>query len=288
MKIKIFTFIVLAYLLPTGALAADIYFIVDENISASKDFLVGVFLDTDSVPSNAVEGTVTFPQSLELKEVLDGNSAINFWIKRPGTEKAGQVDFSGITAGGFSGPKIFLFNMVMQAKATGSYDFNFKNALLLRNDGLGTKVALKGIPATITVKSATKDGKDDAAVEDLSPPEDFVPLLGQDDSLFEGQYFAVFETVDKGSGISHFEVKESFFGLGGEYRRAESPYLIKDQKLLRAIYVKAIDKAGNERVRKISPSNVLIGLGKVFIFGIILLICAFFGRKIWQRFFARY
>jgi len=33
----------------------------------------------------------------------------------------------------------------------------------------------------------------------------------------------------------------------------ESPYLLKDQKLKSFIYVKAVDKAGNERIATLAP-----------------------------------
>ena len=38
---------------------------------------------------------------------------------------------------------------------------------------------------------------------------------------------------------------------GGEWIRAESPYVLKDQKLKSYVYIKAIDKAGNERIEVI-------------------------------------
>ena len=38
-----------------------------------------------------------------------------------------------------------------------------------------------------------------------------------------------------------------------EWERAESPYLLKDQSLKSIIKVKAVDKAGNEKIVKVAP-----------------------------------
>src|SRR3989344_5310183 len=47
-------------------------------------FEVSVFLDTQLDDINALEGQIVFPGDLlELQEVRDGNSIVNFWIERP-------------------------------------------------------------------------------------------------------------------------------------------------------------------------------------------------------------
>jgi hypothetical protein len=51
------------------------------------------------------------------------------------------------------------------------------------------------------------------------------------------------------SGIDHFEVKEG----KKDFKKAESPYLLEDQELKSKILVKAVDKAGNEKIAEIIP-----------------------------------
>jgi hypothetical protein len=61
--------------------------------------------------------------------------------------------------------------------------------------------------------------------------------------VFGGLYYIVFSTVDKQSGVDHYEVFEN-----GAWEKVVSPYKLPDQSLKSEIKVKAIDKAGNERV----------------------------------------
>jgi hypothetical protein len=101
------------------------------------------------------------------------------------------------------------------------------------------------------------------AMIDSTPPESFKPEIGQDYAMFEGKYFLGFVTVDKTSGVDHYEVAEvkrhSFLEEllqkeeKKEWKTAESPYLLEDQGLRSKISVKAIDKAGNVRIEEIAP-----------------------------------
>ena len=93
-----------------------------------------------------------------------------------------------------------------------------------------------------------------AIQNDIISPEPFRVGVYKDPSLFEGKLFAVFSTVDKQTGVDHYEVAEvptSDLGLDRnqwKWVRAVSPYLIKNQTLDGALKVRAIDKAGNERI----------------------------------------
>jgi len=95
---------------------------------------------------------------------------------------------------------------------------------------------------------------------DTTPPEPFEPQIGQDPKVFEGKYFLSFATVDKMSGIDYYQVLEADRGgyqfgtkKKAEWKIAKSPYLLEDQSLRSVIKVKAIDKAGNERIAEILP-----------------------------------
>jgi hypothetical protein len=115
--------------------------------------------------------------------------------------------------------------------------------------------------------------------------------------MFDNQYYIIFSTTDKQSGMDHFEVLEirhdQELGIvkGGfwdklkgkttfvpEWETAKIPYLLNDQDLLSIIRVKAIDKAGNERfVEYIPPeANVIKSTelsqgGWFIVFGVIIL-----------------
>lgn len=288
MKKYLIFILILAWFFPFTTHAADMFMSAEKKVFAqNEEFLVKVSLDTKEERVNAVEGTVSFPTDLlELKEVRDGNSAINFWIEKPSEREAGKVSFSGITTGGFSGPEMFLFSLVLRGKQAGNSALNLENVQVLANDGLGTKISTKIIPFNVSVSEGTGT-HENLAVDDTTPPESFTPFISSDPSLFDGKYFAVWSTVDKQTGIDHYEVKESRWfwlgGLGDEYAVHESPYLLEDQALKSRIYIKAIDKAGNERIAKIGPQNKLVWLEQGLFFGIILLICLFCWKKIYGR-----
>ena len=285
------TFILILFLLyfvPTASFAADISFSADNNIFAqNEEFLVQVFLDTKDVKVNALEGTVVFPLDLlELKEIRDGNSSINFWIEKPHSVTAGKVAFSGITTGGFSGPHRFLFGLVLEAKKVGSSSISFDNIKVLQNDGLGTKIPITETPFTFSIsKESTGSVAEDLVIKDTDPPENFNPFIANDSTIFDGKYFLVFSTVDKGAGIDHYEVREGFWN---KYVTVESPHLLEDQSLSKNIYIKAIDKSGNERLVKIEAQNPSFWFRFDLILGILLVVCIFsyifYRKKIWSKF----
>ena len=269
--------------IPMLSYAAEISLDIEkDSIATSEEFVVKVFLDTESVQVNAVEGVVVFSgANLEFIESLDGNSAVNFWIEKPHLSKVGEVSFSGITAGGFAGDKMFLFSVVFRSPNGGDGVLKFKNIRVLENDGIGTEVLTKNQPLRFTISKEinTNDNNLDMVI-DKNRPEDFDPVVSSDISIWEGKHFVVFSTVDKGVGMDHYEVKEGFWG---EYVVSDSPYLLKDQSLDKNIYIKAIDKNGNERVVKIKSEH-FPGLELSIILGIILTICIWYRKKILKFF----
>src|SRR3989344_4170585 len=87
---------------------------------------------------------------------------------------------------------------------------------------------------------------------DTEPPENFNPIVESDPNLFNGNYFLVFATEDKVSGVREYRVRE---GTLDWFHKAESPYLLKEQSLKKDIYIKVIDKNGNERLVKLNAPN---------------------------------
>ena len=97
------------------------------------------------------------------------------------------------------------------------------------------------------------------AKEDRDLPEEFAPQIAADPAIFEGKWFLVFSTQDKGSGVDHYEIQETRQAemKNKKWVIGESPYLLKDQGLKSYIYVKAIDKSGNERIVMLPPQKPL-------------------------------
>lgn len=245
----------LVMLVPAISHAAGVFFEAPARVFApNEEFEVSVFLDGTGTSVNAAEGTVRFPNDLlELKEVRDGNSAMNFWIQRPQAGASDSVAFSGITAGGFSGPRNPLFSMIFRAKRPGLGSIRFEESQAFQNDGLGTKLPISSAPFAVSISNSRPASTIAITTfADSDQPEAFRPYIGSDPTVFSGRYFLVFSTQDKGSGIDHYEVKEGQFG---SFSPAVSPYELKDQSLSKTLYVKAVDKKGNEIVVAVGAYN---------------------------------
>lgn len=232
-------------------LAAEISFDTKtQEIKANQLFEVGVFINTDNEEINAIEGKITFPQDLlEVKKINDGNSIINFWIEKPKSASEGQIAFSGIVPGGYEGKQGLIFSATFLANKEGNGTIRFSEVKALRNDGRGTEAntRISNFEFRILKSEVQIPSPEFQIPIDRDPPEEFTPQIAADPVIFEGEWFLVFATQDKGSGIDHYEVCE------GKRKcvTAESPYLLQNQNLDREITVRAIDKSGNERVATI-------------------------------------
>ena len=108
------------------------------------------------------------------------------------------------------------------------------------------------------------------AMIDVTPPEEFKPEIGKDPTVFEGKYFLSFAATDEASGIDFYQVKEG----KRDFKKVKSPYGLEDQSLKSKIVVKAVDKAGNEKIAQIIPPKepfpywiiilILIGAGIIW------------------------
>jgi hypothetical protein len=197
---------------------------------------------------NAVEGVLHYPiNNFELKEIRDGNSVINFWVEKKETGP-GKIAFSGITAVGFKGTNQKILSVVFTVKNEGSAQIYIENAKLLLNDGEGSDALVSIFNTTLDIKKGL-DNTQKESLEDFEMPEYFNPEIISEENIAGGMNVLIFSTQDKGSGISHYEIKEGFFDT---FKIAESPYVLKNQNLNKKISIKAIDLNGNERLVEIN------------------------------------
>ncbi len=253
-----------------------------DRVFQGEEYEVEVRIDTAGELVNALSGTVLFPTSLfELKEINDGNSQINLWLERPKLANPGEIQFSGITPGGLIGNDLLLFTFVLRANASGEGIIKIGDIQMLRNDGEGTHIVSQVESLPVTVTTDPRDKRELNVVVDNTPPESFVPIIASDPNIFNGKKFLIFFTQDKGSGIDHYEVKEGFWA---KYATAVSPHELHDQKGKKKIYVKAVDRSGNERVATVRagvrsrlPTPLVLT-----ILGIIFLV-SFLWYKKWRK-----
>ncbi len=270
-KTTFVSFFILVVGLPSIVFSAELFFETkDKEFMQGDEFIADVFLTTGGESINAVEGKISFPSKLlEIKEIRDGNSVVNFWVELPKLGQFTDVSFSGIIPGGYQRPKGFLFSIVFRAKESGKGTLEIRDARALRNDSEGTPANLKISPLKLSIvpESALSDRRIPIAVDYLAP-EGFKPDIARDEALFDGQWFIVFATQDKVSGIDHYEVCEE---TKISCIIAESPYLLKNQKLDKKIFIKAVDRSGNERLEVVYPANWNSWYKNNRIFGILIL-----------------
>jgi len=292
----VFSFLFFVFCLNANAASLSLVSSVSE-IGIGQQFQVDLMLDAQGQDINAVEGRITFPNNLTaIENVNDGNSIINFWAKNPVYSKNSDVVFSGVIPGGFQGvlspyykggkPGKIL-SLIFQSKNEGSGIIAIKDAKVLLNDGKGTEAELQISNFQFLISNQIPIFEfPTASVKDTRPPELFTPIIARDSNVFNGEWFLVFMTEDKESGVGHYEIAEKSGSLKQNYselpwQTAESPYLLKDQKLASYIYVRVIDRANNERITVLPPQNVRPWYKKYLIF-VILITGATFLYLIWR------
>ncbi len=293
-KIQFSIFLVTALFFACPVLAANFSFDAPIKVGVNQDFQINVLLDTEMEDINAVEGKVVFDKNiLTLKEVRDSNNIISLWAKDPAQNKNdGIVEFSGITPGGFNSfsQTKSIFSLIFSANKEGDAGLKIEGLSVLLNDGKGTptKVTVAKIPM-IKIEEGFVSSQPVSAMDDKESPEPLFVEIIKDSSIEDNKWVAVFYGHDKKSGIDHYEFAEQKGKQVLDYKTlswqsAQSPQLLLDQTRGSFVYIKAIDRAGNEIVTVVNP---LVGkkLYENFLFWCIILLSLLllFGGNIWRR-----
>ena len=264
-------FLILNFVLFPGITSGAVLYLepAEGEYQPGDTFGVEIKIDTENQCINAVGIDLSFSQNiLRVIDFSQGESVIILWTKTPEiNQETGNLSFSGGIPGGYCGRipgdpgasnvlgKIIFRvpGMIVGQPGIPLGQISFlENSEVFLNDGLGTKAELttQGASFTIIDKSeAVKDEWQEELKKDNIVPELFEIEVHQYPTIFEGKYFITFFTSDKQTGIDYYEVKEG----SQDWKKAESPYLLEDQNLKAIIKVKAIDKAGNERIAEYSP-----------------------------------
>jgi len=225
---------------------------------------------------NVVEVNLQYPANLlEVKDISFGNSILTLIPEKPKIStvsceiygSCGLISFGGGIIGGYNGripgdPGLsnLIAKIVFRSLSEGVAKINFQDdSRVLLNDGYGTLAKLTAKNSTIELKAPyfEEDEWKKEREKDKIPPEPFTPEIIE----IDGKYYLIFSTTDKQTGVDYYEVKETRkrHETGQEttlnWKKAESPYLLEDQSLKSIIKVKAVDKAGNERIAEYFPSR---------------------------------
>lgn len=280
-------------------------------------FVATVRIDTDSPEEcvNAVDALIEYPKDLVKPVAISkGESLISLWAEEPSfSSESGTVRIQGGIPGGYCGRVVgdpgrtnVIAKIVFTVPATQigaaapetavRVPVRFLPAsVVLLNDGAGTPASLR-LEGAEYVRALEPVGSSNEWLttirEDLFPPEEFRAEIVRDPNIHAGKFVLVFSTVDKQSGLSHYEVTEEDpiargMKLGGRAPavavRASSPYLLEDQSLKSRIIVRAVDHAGNRREFVIEPTDASakqqassVFAGQAIVWGVVSILVVFF------------
>lgn len=256
MKYFLLFFLFLAgFLIPWHSTNASVLKIASEatELGLKQEFLVVVSMDTQGETVNAIEGTIQFPDSaLVLKGIREQGSIVSLWIKEP-EAKDGNISFSALIPGGYQGEGV-LFSLVFQATKEGESLIDFNKGRVLLHDGKGTESTISFVSLPIVISQELESGKGVVLQYDRESPEPFQLQITQDPAE---RHFLVFAAKDKNSGIDHFEISLLVNGETTKWQRAENPFVLERYKDIEKIWVKAVDRAGNEKIITLQLQNPL-------------------------------
>ena len=238
-----FAFILCALFFSRNAFAATLNITTDiSTLDQGQIFTATLVLNTEGQSINTIEGDLKYDSDAVKAEAVDtGNSFVNFWVEKPDVKTLGDIHFSGVTPGGISTTNGVVLKIIFKAQNVGGTSLTLDNVNLYLNDGKGSVASTKTQNAAIKV-SALKSTDSNVSIvfNDKVPPEEFSVLRAKDPSIFNDKYFIVFSTMDKGSGVDHYQVCELFGCVTGT-----SPFLLRNQSAFYKITVKAYDINGN-------------------------------------------
>lgn len=250
-------------------------------------------LDVDEAAGecvNAVDAVIEYSPEINPVDISIGDSIFSIWVEQPTIDTENRrITFAGGLPSGYCGrvqgdPRLTntLAEIIFRAPGfsigggtsesgttTARVSFLPETTAYL-NDGFGTAALLQTFGAELTLTGEPGQGIIDTWREEVAadtiPPEEFSIVLERNQTTFGGDYFIVFNTTDKQTGLDEYQVMEEPLSAFWDFAwgRADapwittrSPYRLTDQSLNSIIRVRAIDKAGNEYIATLLPNDDL-------------------------------
>ncbi|KPJ71375.1 hypothetical protein AMJ50_02310 [Parcubacteria bacterium DG_74_3] len=269
-----FLFAILSFIIPQVTDAALLYLEPDiGEYHLGETFIEEIRIDTERECINAVEVNLSFSNDiLEAIDFSQGESILTLWVKTATiNQDSGFISFIGGIPGeycgriaGDPGSTNLLGKIIFKVSEPLTQEFQENTAKVifldtsrvLLSDKLGTEAKLTTRGAIFEISTEKTEILEDhwqiEIEKDNISPEPFKIEIFQQPTVFEGKYFIIFFTTDKQTGIDYYEVKEG----EGEWKVGSSPYLLEGQSLHSIIKVRAVDKAGNERIAEYVPPSL--------------------------------
>ena len=228
---------------------------VEDSVCIGDEFVVHVLIDSSEAAINAAQGSLVYdPAQLTPIAVLYGDSVLRYWVTPPSLpDTPGEIPFvGGLPFPGFSGDGGSIMSVVFRAEdenVNSRLSFG-ENAKALLNDGKATEATLITEEAQVallqeTTAVCTTGPSKKVSLDDTTPPLPFVVIITRSPKAFNGEHFAVFDTVDEGTGVDHYEVREISLYTTTTWLQTVSPYHLQTQGGDVLIEVRAVDGAGN-------------------------------------------
>lgn len=319
-KVGLLVLFVLFSPLKVGAvhISLDIENATQNNLDT---FYVPIRIDTQGECINAVRVALGYnPTNISIHDVSIANSILTLWTKTPTVEmkdgvEAGRVVFEGGIPGGYCGrvsgdPGMtnMLAKLVVSGVQQPFEENEVKNSQIVvepstkvfLHDGIGSEASTTALGLEFFLTESTTTSSNiwlsDVRSDEVAP-QDFDITLVKGPSNGNNKHYIVFNTIDKQSGVDHYEILETdpdkfgfltWISKEAHWVVGKSPFVLRDQNLQSKIMVKAVDKNGNERISVLTPEmSVFSELGHspvlATILFIILLLCfllfLFYKRK---------
>ncbi len=277
----LFVFISVSY-----AHAAELKFTPPKLIEETENtYVIDLNLDTQGDNINVLEAFLSYPsKDFNLRNILTGNSVINFWIKKPEIN-GNLIHFVGSIPAGYWGSKGKVITLVFQPKVTGatldleiiSNENNLSRVFL--NDPSATEKNIEANHYSFNLSSVQGEIST-ANIVDIEKPEPFIIAISLSSLLPMNNVFVIFSANDVGSGIDHYEMAQA--DLANDFtnsqsliwQRVESPAVINISQAKHFLAVKAFDKSNNVEtsVLDLKPSQNKVISQSFFTIVIVLLI----------------
>lgn len=220
-----------------------------------ESFSVDVLVEVEGISINAAQATLYFPtDKLKVLGVSKKNSIFTLWVQEPSfSNQKGTITFlGGLPSPGYYGQNGKIISISFQAKKEGEARVFFTDGKILANDPLGTDIFLAGREGNFTIlpgepiQPGEKPSLPEVEIIDEDAPEPFEMLsVDNEGDPTNPSPLLYFETTDKISGISHYEVEignETFQVKVGENLPWRLP---KKEPGDYQVFIRAFDKAGN-------------------------------------------
>ena len=260
---RLYLFLSIAFLgLPLTVCAATLELRSRDTVfDIGEPVQVDVVVNPEDLVINTVAGKIVIPRDqLDMADIADGNSVVSLWVEAPHAETENTISFAGIIPGGYGFIPGHLFSFFVIPKKSGHIALTVSEGTVLIHDGAGTPASVSTPPLIFTVTEHHAPSSTLPAFTDTDLPETFAPEVSRDATVFSNQWFLVFSTQDKGSGIDYYAVEEQRENVVDQnaWIKTASPFVLKDQHRRSYIFVKAVDKKGNERIAVVPPAPSLV------------------------------